>query len=126
MTADGSDHPLVIVLLTTVPLYIADLHRVPARTQARLIREWADTAAHVITEAGDVLQYGAGLRASKKTRREVGDAINATARGIAAAAFAPGGIRAFSRVWCAQHSSGGRRTTDVACGRCAQGSGVSA
>jgi len=88
-----SEHLLQTALQAAVPLWQMELQRVP----------WADIeptlaeASKLICEKGDLLLFGGGRKG------EVAEVFNATARGIAALSFAPGGIAAFGQHWEARH-----------------------
>jgi hypothetical protein len=88
-----SGHLLQTALLAAVPLWQMELQNAP----------WADIeptlaeAAKLICEKGDILQFGGGRKG------EVAQVFNATARGIAALSFAPGGVNVFGQHWEARH-----------------------
>lgn len=70
-----------------------------------LTRDWpehrrideAKRAAQVIAEKGDVIQYGG-------RPGETAHAFNALAKGLAAAAYAPGGVTIAGHHWCPDHA----------------------
>ena len=83
------DAVLIETLQLAVPLYIVELRRMlPARRQA-IARE----ASALIAERGDVLQFGG------KEGTTAG-AFNALAKGLAAAAYQPGGVKFAGQHWC--------------------------
>lgn len=83
---------LPISLDAAVPLHIAELRTASQDDRARIARDSADTVA----SQGDVLQYG-GTGCAQ--------AFNALARGLAAAAYQPGGITYAGRHWCTDHAA---------------------
>ena len=93
MTAIEERHDLLIALEAAVPLHIL------------LMRGWSEKrrmndahwAAGVIAERGDVLQYGG-------KRGAAADAFNALAKGLAVAAYAPGGVTFAGQHWCTDHA----------------------
>jgi hypothetical protein len=76
-------------LAVSVPLYIVQLRQVGADERVRIAHE----CAQVIAEKGDVLQFRGG------TKGESARAFNALAKGLAAAAFSPGGVRFLGDRW---------------------------
>jgi hypothetical protein len=68
-----------------VPLDIAALRAMRADLREQLRLRWAAEAAEAIAHKGDVLQYGG-------KRGEAADVFNHLAKGLAAAAFQPGGV----------------------------------
>lgn len=84
---------LITALEAAVPLHIAimrdwtDRHRVDA----------AYRAADVVAERGDVLMFGGG-------RGDAAEAFNWLAKGLAAAAYQPGGVTFAGRHWCTDHA----------------------
>lgn len=77
---------LLLTLQVAVPLRIAELEAMPPKLRERLRTEWAREAVDVIAAQGDVLQYGG------KHRGQAAGAFNHLARGLAAAAWQPGGV----------------------------------
>jgi|SRR6266567_384926 len=77
---------LGVALGVAVPLWIAELQTLPASTRDSVRMQWARDAVEPITSRGDALQFGS------KKRGEAADVFNHLARGLAAAAFQPGGI----------------------------------
>ncbi len=63
--------------------------------------EWANRAADEVAHRGDVLQFGG-------KPGEAAAVMNHLARGIAALATAPGGVRFLGMIYCAKHWPGGR------------------
>lgn len=81
MTAQDT---LVIALEAAVPLHIIDLRdRTPEQRVAI-----AQRSANEVGSKGDILQYGGGRRG----------------RGLAAGAYAPGGITFAGQHWCVDHA----------------------
>ncbi|MDD4866196.1 MAG: hypothetical protein PHQ28_03420 [Mycobacterium sp.] len=106
------------VLIVAVALRIDELRRMGETQRDRTLREWADAAASVLSSRGDQLMF----RTPSRTRRDPGrvdadgkasqgalrpdgtaDTFNHLARGLAAAAYLPGGVTAFGRHWCTNH-----------------------
>lgn len=83
---------LSITLETAVPLHIAELANTSTATKASIARDCADELA----ARGDVLQFGG---------RGCAQAFNALARGLAAAAYQPGGVTFAGQHWCVNHSA---------------------
>ena len=102
---------LALSLQAAVPLLLDELARVPNR--AEVIHTWADRAADEVGSRGDILQW----RSSK--RGETAEVFNHLARGMAALATAPGGVRFLGLIFCSRHSPGGRPAgDDYVCPRC--------
>ncbi len=80
-------------LSAAVPLHIAELKRISWSEVERLARE----SAQIIAEKGDVIQF------RSKKKGETAAAFNALARGLAAGAFVPGGIRFLDMHFEADH-----------------------
>jgi hypothetical protein len=78
-------HLLRSSLELAVPMYISELRDMDPEQRLKLGREAADYIAH----HGDDLLYRGGRKGDSAK------AFNATARGIAALAFAPGGVTVF-------------------------------
>ncbi|WP_329013149.1 hypothetical protein OG271_03880 [Micromonospora rifamycinica] len=98
MTAPPSSDGLVIALQAAVPLWILDLAALPPALRDDRIRRWAADSADTVAHKGDILQFRGGKRG------ETAAVFNALARGIAAAAYLPGGITAFGEHWCVNHA----------------------
>lgn len=87
------DAVLIETLRFAVPLYMDEM------------RDWSferrAEAAHVATDAvayrGDVLMYGGGRKG------QVAEVFNHLARGLAAAAYQPGGVDFAGQHWCTDH-----------------------
>ena len=90
---------LMVVLLTAVPLYIAELQRLQGETRTNQVRVWAAAAVDVLACQGDVLQYGGA-------RGEAAHVFNHLARALAALAHTPGGVSFAGTHWCVQHPMG--------------------
>ena len=102
---------LALSLQAAVPLLLDELAHVPDR--ALTIRTWAEQAADEVGSRGDILQW----RSSK--RGETASVFNHLARGMAALATAPGGVRFLGLIFCSRHSPGGRAAgEDYLCPRC--------
>lgn len=89
---------LLITLDCAVAVRIGDLAAMDPADRARTITSWARTGAAAIAAHGDVLQYGGDKTA--KGRAQVAGTFNALARGLAALAYAPGGVTFAGRHWC--------------------------
>jgi hypothetical protein len=87
---------LLTALQVAVPMRIMDLRALPPGARTNQIRWWAEDAAGVIAARGDILQYG-GKRGKSAA------AFDWLARGLAAAAFSPGGITFLGVHWCTDH-----------------------
>lgn len=83
--------PLIIALDAAVPLHVLLMRDWP---EHRRINE-ARWAAQVVAAKGDVLQFGG---------RGAAHAFNALAKGLAVAAYAPGGVTFSGRHWCVDHT----------------------
>ncbi|MFV2094849.1 hypothetical protein ACFHW1_05070 [Micromonospora sp. LOL_014] len=93
-----SDILLVTSLQATVPWLVRDLQRLPAKVRARRIDQWAAAAVDQVGHRGDILQFRGGKPG------ETAQVWTALARGLAAAAMAPGGITFMGQHWCADHT----------------------
>lgn len=94
MTAIEQHAALLIALEAAVPLHIIELRNwTPQQRQ-----NYASEAATVIGSQGDILQYGGGRRG------EVANVFNHLARGLAAAAYLPGGVTFAGAHWCTDHA----------------------
>ncbi|MEU0081392.1 hypothetical protein ABZY58_26120 [Micromonospora tulbaghiae] len=85
-------------LSAAVPLWIHQLAQLPEKARDRQRQRWADAAVEAVAFRGDTLQFGG-------KRGEAADVFNHLARGIAAAAFAPGGITFAGEHWCTDHAA---------------------
>lgn len=102
---------LSVSLQAAVPLLLDELAHAPDRPLT--IRTWAEQAADEVGSRGDILQW----RGSK--RGETAGVFNHLARGMAALATAPGGVRFLGLIFCSRHSPGGRAAgADYLCPRC--------
>jgi len=81
----GQKELLQATLSVAVPLWIEELRKLPESTRLQI----AHDAAQVIAEKGDIILY------RSKKKGETAAAFNALAKGIAALAFIPGGVRIF-------------------------------
>lgn len=93
--------PNHVVLLETlrvaVPLWMAGLAALPEPHRANQARSWAALAVDAVASRGDALQFGG-------KKGEAADVFNHLARGVAAAAYTPGGVTFAGIHWCADHS----------------------
>lgn len=89
---------LVECLDLAVPLWMAELYALDERDRVLRMQLWRREAGPVIAERGDVLMF----RGKKKSDAgKTGMVFNHLARGLAALAFCPGGVRFADRHWCA-------------------------
>lgn len=88
LRADPHAAHLLTALQAAVPLWIEDLRKLTADQRVALGHELAQVVAY----KGDILQFGS------KKKGQVAEVFNATARGLAALAFQPGGV-----TWCGIH-----------------------
>jgi hypothetical protein len=99
-----ADHPahdvLRAALLAAVPLWMVELRRMTVLQRAERVESWAAESADAVAAKGDVLQYGS------RRRGEAADTFNHLARGLAAAAQAPGGVVFAGMHWCVEHPWG--------------------
>lgn len=95
---------LVTALLTAVPLWITELEHQPPDTRAEI----AHTLADQLGAHGDALLFGG---------KQCAPTFNALAKGIALAAFTPGGITCFGYHWCvgSGHHNGVQATSSGPC-----------
>lgn len=87
------DDVLVETLRFAVPLHIHELQHATANQRQGLARE----AAQIIAHQGDVLMFGGKKGAA-------GNVFNHLARGLAAAAYLPGGVDFAGQHWCTNHA----------------------
>lgn len=90
---------MLMSLQLAVPLWIAELIALDEEDRAFTIEAWRRAALMPIAERGDLLIFGAGQ--SRSERGQTGTTFNHLARGLAALAFHPGGVRFAGRHWCA-------------------------
>lgn len=89
-----------------VPIAMLQLDAMTERQRQEAMAAWASAGADVVASCGDQIQYRtAPSRATATCPAEPGTrgAFAALARGIAAAAYVPGGITFRGRHWCADH-----------------------
>lgn len=91
MTAQ--DAVLVETLRVAVPLHINALRNWTPRQRQGFARE----AAQVVAHQGDVLMFGGKKGAAANV-------FNHLARGLAAAAYLPGGVTFAGQHWCTNHA----------------------
>jgi hypothetical protein len=107
------DSVLVIALRAAVPMWIAEANQRRGETRADLLAHWRRAAVDVVASKGDEILY------LGHKRGETAKAFNALARSMAALSFHRGGFRAFSLLWCAEHSPGGALSVeDIVCRPC--------
>jgi hypothetical protein len=128
------DDVLSLTLRLAVPLRIAELAHALTyggeRHQRRVVAEWALDAAEVLAHNGDSLMFKTSrhkLTAAQLTPdscRKPGDEVSTAAtfsslaKGLAALAQAPGGVRFGGVHWCSESHQGGTTaaTADLTCG----------
>ncbi len=81
------------LMSTAVPLAIEELKRVSFET----VQQVARVGAEILAAQGDLLQFKGGKRG------ETAKVFAATARGLAALSFSPGGVCFLGEHWCAEH-----------------------
>lgn len=91
-----TNHPLVATLQLAVPLWMHQLAQHHPDTRDHIRLRWAAQAADAVAYGGDTLQFGG-------KRGEAAKVFNHLARGLAAAAYNPGGITALGEHWCTNH-----------------------
>jgi hypothetical protein len=106
---------LVDVLRVAVPLRIDEANRKSPALRTHMLHAWRVNAVDAVAYRGDQLLF-----ASKPHKGEGGtaDTFNHLARGLAALAFQPGGVRFGGLIWCARHAPAGAVSDQHACGRC--------
>lgn len=98
------DVALTACLSIAVPLRIDELRRMTDDQRERAVAIWAQNTGDLLGSCGDVLLFRTRSFPTTKTHKyEPGtaDAFNALARGLAAGAFAVGGIEFLGLRWCA-------------------------
>jgi hypothetical protein len=90
---------MLMSLQLAVPLWIAELLALDDEDREFKVEAWRRAALMPIAERGDLLMFGAGQ--SRSERGQTGQTFNHLARGLAALAFHPGGVRFAGRHWCA-------------------------
>jgi hypothetical protein len=87
---------LATSLELAVPLRVAELAAMTPHGRERTMREWAQASADAVAHRGDSLLF-----ATKPHKGEGGtaDTFNHLARGLAAAAYLPGGVTFLGRLW---------------------------
>lgn len=120
-TAADRHFALGTMLAFAVPLWMDELHRIPDVYRDQVVQDWADQAVDVAACEGDVLMYG-------DRKGDAARAFNHVARGIAALAYAPGGVLYAGQHWCVEHPFGLRCASvlDLPCGmRAVEAAGAS-
>lgn len=97
MKPRGDCDPLGITLELAVPWRMAQIARFDPDFRDGLRRRWAAEAAVQVGTMGDSLIFG-----GKKPGRPA-DVFNRLAKGLAAAAYQPGGVSYAGRHWCVDH-----------------------
>jgi hypothetical protein len=110
-------HHLTTALEVAVPMALADLDTWPVEEREAILARWAADAVDPLCEHGDVLQYGAGPKATRKERVVVAGTFAALARGLVALSHTPGGVAFDGVLWCAQHARWGT-TKPWPCAEC--------
>lgn len=98
---------LADALDVAVPMALDTLAAMSEAGRADAITRWAVEAVDVLASGGDQMLFP--TKPSRATKRHVAEpgtrgVFAATARGIAAAAYAPGGITTLGRHWCVDHA----------------------
>jgi hypothetical protein len=89
---------LLLALQVAVPLRISELQELPPQARRIQAALWASTAADVIGGHGDDLLYGG-------RPGQAAAVFGTLARGLAAAAHAPGGVTVLGGHWCTDHAA---------------------
>jgi hypothetical protein len=90
------DNGITWTLHVAVPQLIDQLRALDEPRRNRVIREWADECSAVFYPDTDVLMYGGGQPG------QVASVMGYLARGIAALAWAGGGVTFAGQHWCAE------------------------
>lgn len=93
-----SDDVLLLALQVAVPLRMAELSRMTPYQRAGAIAVWREHGEEVVAYEGDHL-----LVAHPQARGDSAKAFNRMARGLAAMAYAPGGVSFAGLHWCADN-----------------------
>lgn len=88
---------LMTTLEAAVPLHI-ELFRGISKKELNAL---TSLFAAIITEHGDVLQYGGK---TSLERKDCAQTFNSLARGLAALAYQPGGVTFAGKHWCVNHA----------------------
>jgi hypothetical protein len=105
---------LSLTLQLAVPLNLAELDALRRRQPDAVddqVRRWAADAVEAVGSRGDALMY-------RSKPGQSADVFNHLARGVAALATCPGGVRLFGVVYCLAHYPGGTHTDAAACPLC--------
>jgi hypothetical protein len=86
------DFLLLLTLQAAVPLRIQELQTLEADDRDAVLTRWAEDAVDAITSRGDALWGGRAPGAAA-------DVCNHLARGLAALAYQPGGVRFADQRW---------------------------
>jgi len=95
-TEEAQRDLLTLTLQVAVPMWLSRLDGLDPEARDVHVRRWAADATDAVASRGDVLQFGG-------KRGEAGAVFNALARGLAALATCPGGVRFVDVLWCARH-----------------------
>ena len=90
---------LLATLQLAVPMRIHELAHMTEHQRWGFRDAWRGQAVDAIACKGDVLQYGG-------RKGEAAEVFNHLARGLAALAYAPGGVLFAGLHWCAEHPGG--------------------
>lgn len=89
---------LIISLQAAVPMEIHRLSLLPEPARQRRIETWAAAAVDEVASHGDALMFGG-------RRGDAARPFAALARGLAALAYAPGGVTFGGVHWCTNHAT---------------------
>lgn len=87
---------LVMSLEAAVPLRMAELATLDPEDREPMIREWAALAADLVSQNGDQLMFRTPVGQGQPGTAAV---FNALAKGLAALAYQPGGVRFHGAHW---------------------------
>lgn len=94
-----ADANLILALQVAVPMRIAQLAAMDFTERSGWISWWAHEAQAPIMERADNMMYSSRGK-TKAARHDIANTFNHLAKGLAAAAFCPGGVTFAGRHWC--------------------------
>jgi len=113
---------LPVMVVPAVVVALVELDRWPLEEQASVRAAWQQQLLRLLDGSGDTmadwLHGHAKRRPTRRDRQQVSDAFAVLARGLAAMAHQPGGVRFAGTLWCAQHAPLG--TTGYPCPGCTE------